>query len=90
MTKQHDNVDDDLHQQDGVVVLASKQLETQHEKRWVARQADPRWPHALSVSQPENALVEPVLGDVAINQRIAGDVGKPEDRTAGAEQAPRA
>ena len=83
MTKQPAMSMSDLSQQYGVVVFASEEREAQREKGRVAGQADPGWPNALSVSQTEDAVVEPVLGDVAVDQRIAGYVRKAkiEDQT---------
>src|ERR1019366_1399287 len=62
----------DLHQQDGVVMLASEQQEAGSQKRGIAGQADPGRPRPLGMAQPVDAVLEPVLGDVPVNQRIAG------------------
>ena len=69
-----DDIDRDLHQQDGVVMLAPKQHKAGGEEGGIARQADPGWLRALGMRQPVDAVVEPVPGDIAVNQRIAGDV----------------
>ena len=57
-----------------LIMLASEQRKAGGQKRRIAGQANPGRPRAFGVGQAEDAVVEPVLGDVAVNQRIAGDV----------------
>src|SRR5271166_5369837 len=72
------DVYDNLGQQDSVVMLASEQLETQHQKRRISGQANPGGSNSLGVCQSKYAVVEPIPGDIAVDQRVAGYVGKAE------------
>ena len=71
------NVDDDLHQQNGVVMFATEEHEARGEEGRVSRQPYPGGPDdPVLVGQPEDALGEPILGDIAIDQGIACDERK--------------
>src|SRR5271157_5874462 len=65
------DVNDDLHQQDGVVVLASKHQEAGGEKSRIARKANPSGARAIGMRKAKDAVVEPIVGNIAVNQRIA-------------------
>ncbi len=55
-------------------MLAAEQHKAGGQKRRIAGQANPRGPRAFGVAEAVDAVLEPVLGDVAVNQRIAGHV----------------
>ena len=62
------DVDDNLHQQHRVVVLAAEEHEAGGEERGIAGQADERGMNAVGVGEAEDAAVEPVPGNVAVDE----------------------
>ena len=72
------DIDDDLHQQHGVVVLAAEEHKTCGQERRIAGQTNPRRMDAVGVGQAEDTCVQPVLRNVAVDEGVAGDVREPE------------
>src|SRR5579884_974864 len=60
---------------DGVVMLHSKETEAEHQEEWISGQADQCWTNALCPRQAVDAMLHPVFGDVAVNQRVSLDFG---------------
>ena len=59
-------------------MLVSEQHKTGGQKRRITWQPNPGRVNPVAVGQPEDALIEPILGDVAIDERVAGNVREPE------------
>ena len=74
------DVDDELYEHDRGVVFAAEEEETEGEESGIAGEADPgRLRIAAGMGEAVDAVVDPVLGDVAIDIGVAGDVGELED-----------
>lgn len=57
-------------------MLLSKEHETAGKKSGISRKANPGWANSFSMCQAEDAVVKPVLGNIAVDEGIAGDMGK--------------
>ncbi len=57
-------------------MFAPEQQEAGGKKSRITGQTNPGWLRTFGVRQAEDAMIEPVVGNVAVYQRIAGDVGK--------------
>jgi hypothetical protein len=55
-------------------MLAAKQHETGSHEGRIAGQPNPGRVNAVAVRQSEDALIEPILGDVAVDERVASNV----------------
>ncbi len=53
-------------------MLAAEEHEASGKECGIAGQADPRGPRTFGMAEAVDAVLQPVPGDIAVNQRIAG------------------
>ena len=69
-----------LRKQRGTIVLHAGNLESQCQEAGISGKADISRLHPAAGGQSIDSVSEPILGDVAINERVAGDGGIAEDK----------
>ena len=57
----------------------AKNRENRCQESGVSRQANVGWGNVIHAAQAVNSVLQPVLGDVAVNERVCRDSGKAQN-----------